>query len=609
MIDSQELLQWLGDALLHITLLLTIVLLARIFFRKASAAWRHMILLSAALSIPLLASLSIILPAWVNPLQLDIPAGLAVTQTDVEIGFVHPIPSVPVDTDSSESNGMNPSSTTPANHLPSFTRALLIPFLLSIWLSGIFLIFLRMILGIRSLTRLRSMPTSDTSVARFIAEECRAMGLHQEPSLIILPENTMPMTWRLRSHRLCLPASFSDWPEDKLRRVLRHELAHIKRNDCLTSWLAATSLSLFWFHPLVWMLRRSIEHSRESACDDLALGIEPDPENRGRYAQALLDVVADHSRRNRHFHQAVAMARKSDSVKFRVQAILDAERDRRTISRKALLLAAPLWLLGLASLGSLAACRSIVIETPPTAIPRLTKNTHLKIDVMVSQLDDGKLLEKLFGADPDVGSYTAVLSHEQLIQVMKRLNRAGHEMESRPVLTYPGKNATYELFNEFVYPTEYTPPEILGKGVPANGIFPVTPATPTAFKTRNVGIKYEIKTSLAEDDQLSLHISIENCRFLGFVNYGSPIMGTATNLFGKPTPVVITENRIEMPVFQVANTLTSVTLPINGAVALIQFAPKQDKSMSNVIGGNKVQKSGHTLYLIQPTLIKDPSKR
>ena len=60
----------------------------------------------------------------------------------------------------------------------------------------------------------------------------------------------MPMTWWLGHHTLALSLSLQDWPLEKQRHVIRHELAHLQRHACQSAWIAQASLALLWFHPL-----------------------------------------------------------------------------------------------------------------------------------------------------------------------------------------------------------------------------------------------------------------------------------------------------------------------------------------------------------------------
>ena len=106
---------------------------------------------------------------------------------------------------------------------------------------------------------------------------------------------------------------------------------------------------------------------------------------------------------------------------------------------------------------------------------------------------------------------------------------------------------------------------------------PVTPATPTAFETRNTGVTLEIEPTIGENDfMIDLRFVPEIVEFEGFINYGSPIQTPAQAGFVKqivdpifgiittevpPAPEsVLTENRIEMPVFATRRVNTSLTI-------------------------------------------------
>lgn len=89
---------------------------------------------------------------------------------------------------------------------------------------------------------------------------------------------------------IILPVTAVHGPHDRLRMMLAHELAHLKRRDLLWNWLPALAQALLFFHPLVWLASRELRVAQESACDALALsatGAAP-----ARYGEMLLDVIA-----------------------------------------------------------------------------------------------------------------------------------------------------------------------------------------------------------------------------------------------------------------------------------------------------------------------------
>ncbi|MEO0447743.1 MAG: type II and III secretion system protein, partial [Verrucomicrobiota bacterium] len=142
--------------------------------------------------------------------------------------------------------------------------------------------------------------------------------------------------------------------------------------------------------------------------------------------------------------------------------------------------------------------------------------------------------------------------------------RSGRDlMTATSVVTRSGQLGSVRNVREFIYPTEYDPPEIpdqVGFAVgPANGTaagFPVTPANPAAFETREIGAALEVEPLLDGDGvTVLLNLSPEFTFFQGFVNYGSPI-----NTVGADPPVALTDNRILMPVFRTLRNTTSVNV-------------------------------------------------
>jgi beta-lactamase regulating signal transducer with metallopeptidase domain len=72
--------------------------------------------------------------------------------------------------------------------------------------------------------------------------------------------------------------------EDQLRAVIAHELAHIRRLDCVANFLQALVEALLFYHPAVWWLGRRIRTEREHCCDEIAISLY---DNRLEYARAL----------------------------------------------------------------------------------------------------------------------------------------------------------------------------------------------------------------------------------------------------------------------------------------------------------------------------------
>lgn len=176
---------------------------------------------------------------------------------------------------------------------------------------------------------------------------------------------------------------------------------------------------------------------------------------------------------------------------------------------------------------------------------------------------------------PGIAALTGLFSDGQVQLIMRGLaQKKGTDLMTAPSITArSGEKALIEIIREFIYPTEYEPPELpnsiggggqggIDGGFGGNaGIFPVTPATPTSFETRNTGVTLEIEPTIGGNDfVIDLRFAPDIVEFEGFVNYGSPIQSPATDFLGNPTTVTITENRIEMPVFSSRRVTTALTI-------------------------------------------------
>jgi hypothetical protein len=96
------------------------------------------------------------------------------------------------------------------------------------------------------------------------------------------------MTWGILAPVVLLPSSAADWPADRLRRVLLHELAHVRRNDWIVHIASSVAAALYWFHPLAWLVIRRLKFECEVACDDAVVRSGELPST---YASDLIEIV------------------------------------------------------------------------------------------------------------------------------------------------------------------------------------------------------------------------------------------------------------------------------------------------------------------------------
>jgi general secretion pathway protein D len=139
------------------------------------------------------------------------------------------------------------------------------------------------------------------------------------------------------------------------------------------------------------------------------------------------------------------------------------------------------------------------------------------------------------------------------------------------VVTKSAQKAKIEVVRELIYPVEFDPPELpqeVTTGVGA-GIFPVTPAHPTTFEMRPTGVTLEVDPQVGPDSYtIDLSLAPEVVEFDGFVNYGSEITAAGTDALGNPTNVLVTDNRIDLPIFSTRRAATNVTIYDGSTIAL-----------------------------------------
>ncbi len=165
------------------------------------------------------------------------------------------------------------------------------------------------------------------------AEISETLGLRRQVRLLVSDRATMPVTWGFLRPRVMLPKGAEEWAEERMRVVLSHELAHIRRHDWLMQILAEAGRALYWFNPLVWMGCSRLRQESEYACDDAVLnsGVEG-----SEYAEHLLELARTLRNSERAWAVALAMARPSN-LERRFLAMLNPRLKRRAVTKRAVL--------------------------------------------------------------------------------------------------------------------------------------------------------------------------------------------------------------------------------------------------------------------------------
>ena len=164
------------------------------------------------------------------------------------------------------------------------------PIPLPVWMGGIALLVLVGLGRIgRSVRLVRSGRTAPRSVVRMVHDASVDLGLRQPPVVVMVNRRVSPMLWCGRQVTLVLPSRLWAQLDDVGRRaVIFHELAHLRRRDHWVCWADMIVGWVYWWHPVVWWIRRRIREEADLCCDIWVTTLLPD--GRRAYAQALLDA-------------------------------------------------------------------------------------------------------------------------------------------------------------------------------------------------------------------------------------------------------------------------------------------------------------------------------
>ncbi len=348
-----------GDALAHAGMILlqdtalkSLILclvsgLALLCLRRASAAVRHLVLLLSVMCLLFLPLLSGSLPGWrVAVWPHAAPAALPLPNQPAAPPVVSSAPPPPSVAETSPP----PPLTVPVMPAPARPVGVRLSWpllVVSLWAVGVCVVLLPILAGLVGVRRLarRASPVSSEAILGLTADLGQQLGLRRPVTLLQGAEGdaaVVPMTWSWRRPVVLLPSTADAWTPERLRVVLLHELAHVRRHDWPGQMLAHGVCALYWFHPGVWLVARQMRIESERACDDqvLAMGVPASD-----YAQHLVDVARSLSQAPPRLALPMAQFRIGD----RVRDLLTPRRRSSCLSRPAAALAvsAAVGLLGL----------------------------------------------------------------------------------------------------------------------------------------------------------------------------------------------------------------------------------------------------------------------
>ena len=245
---------------------------------------------------------------------------------------------------------------------PVFTIALA-DALIALWVAGMAFRAARLLFSERSMRRAvahNTLPTDERT--RDIYDACCAELdiAHKLPLQSMAGIYSPALTVSLKP-MILLPANITDTLTDaQLACALRHELTHYRRRDHLLMLLLRLLTCVYWFNPIVWLMKRELMKDMETACDS-AVTARLNGAERREYAMTLLALFSQPCRANSVLGMALSSAEKD--AERRVRGVFGAHRSKVPVKILAALLSALL----------LACCFTTACQPTPYQSPVVNK--------------------------------------------------------------------------------------------------------------------------------------------------------------------------------------------------------------------------------------------
>ena len=194
------------------------------------------------------------------------------------------------------------------------------PWIIGAWIVGMAVFALRMVCGLIGIVRwrrkLQPLPAQLEPRIDALGER---MKLDRPIRICLSDRVKQAMAVGCLRPMIILPmAMITHMPAELLEAIIAHELAHIRRHDLWVNLLQRMAEILFFFHPAIWLISKSLRRERELCCDEMAARAIGE---RATYAEAL-EKVSRAILYTKEPAFAAAVGQRKKTVLSRVQHVL-----------------------------------------------------------------------------------------------------------------------------------------------------------------------------------------------------------------------------------------------------------------------------------------------
>ena len=165
---------------------------------------------------------------------------------------------------------------------------------MSVWFLGMVTLGAWLLVKLRRLSKEHPDKSPKASLPQSFHDQlahcAKRLKLRRKPTVVVTDKIQTPAVFGLFRPVLLMPIGYiRSLSRKDTEYLLLHELAHIKRGDLVMHSLYIFLQMVYWYNPLLWLVRRRLRHLRELCCDATVAGLLRDrtPE----YRRTLLEAA------------------------------------------------------------------------------------------------------------------------------------------------------------------------------------------------------------------------------------------------------------------------------------------------------------------------------
>ena len=166
-------------------------------------------------------------------------------------------------------------------------------FIWIVWTTGSIIFFTYHIVRynlFRKVTFRWSIAMCDQRILNIYKNVAGEIGIRNPPILLINENAAGPLILGFTRTALIIPRI--DYSEEEIQSILKHELTHLKRFDLWYKLLILIVNALYWFNPIVYLMRHEAYQDLELACDDEVIKSASLTEKR-KYGGIILKTISN----------------------------------------------------------------------------------------------------------------------------------------------------------------------------------------------------------------------------------------------------------------------------------------------------------------------------